>query len=203
MTEEEARETVRSLVEPPGFARLERFVALVIEENDRQNLIAHSTVSSIWNRHVLDSVQLLRWSGRPDGLWLDIGTGGGFPGLAVAAATDGETLLVEPRRLRADFLSKAAAEMGLYRTKVFAGKVEAVAAQATTISARAVAPMEKLLRASAHCATSGTRWLMLRGRLLPGEMAALARRSDLMFHVEQSASDFESSIVMADRRLVP
>jgi 16S rRNA (guanine527-N7)-methyltransferase len=200
VTEEEARAAVRSLVGSEGYARLERLAALVIGETERQNLIARSTVATIWNRHILDSVQLLRWVDGRDGLWLDIGTGGGFPGLAIAAATDGEVLLVEPRRLRATFLSNAVADLGLRKTAVTASKVETVTAKAAIISARAVAPIEKLLHGSIHCATSTTRWLMLRGRVLPGELAALARRSDLMFHVEQSVSDAESSIVIADRK---
>lgn len=199
MTEDEARATVRALVEPEGYRRLERLAALVTVENERQNLVARSTMATIWNRHILDSVQLLHWAGERGGLWLDVGTGGGFPGLAIAAATDREVMLVEPRRLRAAFLAEAAADLQLRRTSVAASKVETVNAESAIISARAVAPIEKLLRASAHCATSDTRWLMLRGQLLPDELAALVRRSDLMFHVEQSFSDPSSSIVIADR----
>jgi 16S rRNA (guanine527-N7)-methyltransferase len=196
VNEEEARETVRSLVDGDGFARLERLVALVLHETERQNLIARSTMAAIWNRHVFDSVQLLRLSDPGCGLWMDIGTGGGFPGLAVAAAQDSDVLLVEPRKLRAGFLANAVDWLGLRHTRVLPAKVEAAHLAAATISARAVAPVEKLLHAARHCATPTTRWLFLKGQLLPDELTTLEQRSGLMFHVEQSLSDPQSAVLV-------
>jgi 16S rRNA (guanine527-N7)-methyltransferase len=199
VSEEEAKERVRSLVDATGFTRLEQLVSLVLSENERQNLIARSTVAFVWSRHVLDSVQLLRWGDPRAGSWLDIGTGGGFPGLAVAAASNGETILVEPRRLRSAFLAAAVDCIGLTHSRVVTTKVEGLTAEAATISARAVAPVEKLLQAAGHCATPTTRWLFLRGRLPDGERQALARVPRLMFHVEQSLSDPESVVLIANR----
>ena len=58
----------------------------------------------MWQRHVLDSAQLLPLAANHDGLWVDVGTGAGFPGMIIALATDRPVALVEPRRMRAQFL---------------------------------------------------------------------------------------------------
>lgn len=199
MTEEEARERTREIVGPAAMARLEQLAGLVQAENERQNLIARSTVEALWSRHILDSAQLLLWADAGKGLWLDIGTGGGFPGLVIAAATDCEIVLSEPRRLRAAFLTYAAASLGLKRCRVAAVRVEQLSERAVHISARAVAPVEKLLQASAHCATADARWLLLRGRLTPEEQSSFDSSPDTMFHVEQSLTDPASSVVIARR----
>ena len=65
------------------MAKLAAFVELVKAEAERQNLISRSTLSSIWARHVVDSAQLASLAG-PEGGWLDVGTGAGFPGLVIA-----------------------------------------------------------------------------------------------------------------------
>lgn len=198
MTEEEAREAVRAIVGPAGIDRLEILVAMIVAENERQNLIARSTVPTIWTRHVLDSVQLISWAG--DGKpWLDIGTGGGFPGLAVAAVDDRPIVLVEPRKRRADFLAQVATNLMLGNVNVCHAAVERLDRQARVISARAVAPVEKLLQASSHCATAGTRWLLPRGQISAAEVDLLRRQTHMMFHVEQSLSDPASSVLIVER----
>src|SRR5215218_4704290 len=65
-------------------ALLERYVDLLLVENDHQNLIGKSTVAEIWDRHVADSAQLVRFAPRPDSSWLDIGSGAGLPGMVIA-----------------------------------------------------------------------------------------------------------------------
>ncbi|RZM32652.1 MAG: 16S rRNA (guanine(527)-N(7))-methyltransferase RsmG, partial [Sphingomonas sp.] len=130
----------------------------------------------------------------------DIGTGGGFPGLAVALVTPGRMVLVEPRRRRADFLSLCIARLGIGdRVTVEARKIESVKGTAQIISARAVASLQNLLRAASHCATTDTRWLLPRGRLDQDELAALREQWRFMFHVEQSVTSPESSIVVLDK----
>jgi len=197
VTEEEAREAVRGRVGPAALERIDAFAAMVIAENERQNLIAPATVPTIWSRHLLDSIQLLALP--PDGwsTWLDIGTGAGFPGMVVAAASDRPVTLVEPRRRRAEFLAGAAEALGLKHVRVLAQRVEQVEAKAQVISARAVAAMEKLLPAAVHCATTETTWVLPRGRLDTQELARLRLGWKGMFHVEPSITDDRSAIVVA------
>jgi 16S rRNA (guanine527-N7)-methyltransferase len=178
---------------PGSLDALDRFAALVTAENARQNLVAPSTVPAIWSRHIVDSLQLVDHA--PAGPWLDIGTGGGFPGLAVAIVRREPTLLVEPRRKRAEFLAAAARELGLDHVAVHTAKVESVQAKGAVVSARAVASIEALVQAARHVATRDTVWLLPRGRFDPAELEPL-RKHQPVFHVKQSVTDPASSILI-------
>jgi 16S rRNA (guanine527-N7)-methyltransferase len=195
MTEDEARDWVRGLVDGATFDRLARFIDLVVAENERQNLISPATVATIWERHVVDSLQLLTIVPANVGRWLDIGTGGGFPGMVLAIAGARPIMMVEPRRKRATFLSDCVAEFGLAEAQVAASKVEQVDWIADVITARAVASVEKLLLAAAHCATTSTRWLLPRGTVDVASLPALCARHHLVFHVKQSLTHPGSSII--------
>lgn len=113
MTEDEARDWATARFGAEAIGRLDHLAAIVTVESDQQNLIARSTLATIWSRHIVDSLQLAPLA--PDGGdWLDIGTGAGFPGLALAAVQpERRFVLVEPRRLRADFLRETAATLAL------------------------------------------------------------------------------------------
>ncbi|HEX8382770.1 MAG TPA: 16S rRNA (guanine(527)-N(7))-methyltransferase RsmG [Sphingomonas sp.] len=194
MTEEEARGWIVDRFDAEVLAKLERLVALVTDETARQNLVSPSTLAGIWSRHIVDSLQLVDLA-PADGAWLDIGTGGGFPGLAVAVVRDTAMHLVEPRRKRAVFLEEAAHILGLPHVHVHASKVESVTARAKTISARAVGSIAALVEAARHVASRDTVWLLPRGRVSPEELAGLPRYARV-FHVEQSLTDPDSQIVV-------
>lgn len=178
--------------------RLARFVDMVVAENNAQNLIAPSTIEVIWARHVLDSAQLVALA-PAGGTWLDIGTGGGFPGMVVAILRPAPMILVEPRRRRAAFLNRCANELGIYMyVNVVAANVETLAMEVDVISARAVASVEKLLHGASRCAMATTRWLLPRGVFAASDLDGVRQRWGGVFHVEQSLSNPESSILVAD-----
>src|SRR5687768_17459030 len=81
------------------FEKLERFAALLVEENYRQNLIGPGSEGKIWSRHILDGAQLLGLAGGEGG-WCDIGSGAGLPGMVIAILGGRPMTLNEPRRLR-------------------------------------------------------------------------------------------------------
>ena len=197
MTEDEARSWIGERYGVRAVSQLDLLVELVRAETANQSLIATSTLDRIWARHVMDSAQLVPLA-LTKGTWLDIGSGAGFPGLVAAVLRSEHTMLVEPRRLRASFLEQAARLLGLDDVEVIAAKVELVVQRATIISARAVAPVEKLLHAASGCATTTTRWLLPRGRTGAAELAQLRRRWGGQFHVEQSLTDDESTILVLD-----
>ena len=91
------------------FDRIAAYVALLREGAAQQNLIAPSTLETIWERHVLDSAQLVRFEPHPGASWADIGSGAGLPGVIIALLTEGPITLIEPRRLRAEFLGTSSA----------------------------------------------------------------------------------------------
>jgi 16S rRNA (guanine527-N7)-methyltransferase len=178
--------------------RLERLVALLSEENERQNLVAAASLAQVWQRHIADSAQLLvhvpRETSSP---WLDLGTGAGFPGLVVAALRpECEVLMVESRVRRAEWLERARIALGLERARVLGMKLEAVPdRKVCVISARAFAPLPRLLALSARFSTADTLWLLPKGRSAQQELDAESRFRH-MFHVEQSLTDPQAGIIV-------
>ena len=195
MTEDDATAFVRARFGATVEARLASFAAMVVAENADQNLIAPSTIDRMWSRHIVDSLQLVALA--PPGRWLDIGTGGGFPGLAVAIATDGPMMLVEPRKKRAAFLTDCIERLALSeRVTVVAARIASVTATADIISARAVGSIDSLLNWAHHCATPTTRWLLPRGKMDYPMLHAAEGKWRFMFHVEQSLTDAGSTILV-------
>ena len=181
------------------MARLDRLVELLTKENARQNLVSASSLMRVWQRHIADSAQLLRYVSREtaQSVWLDLGTGAGFPGLVVATIRpDWEVLLVESRPLRAQWLEAACAALGLASARVIGGRLEQVETRKVdVISARAFAPLERLLDLSARFSTSATIWLLPKGRSAAQELAELNGWNHA-FHVEQSLTDSAAGIVV-------
>lgn len=201
--EESARSFCAELTDQAGLFRLDQLAALVIDENGRQNLIAKASELTIWRRHLADSAQLLAFVPHGTAPWLDLGTGAGFPGLVVAAMRpDVEVVLVESRKRRVDWLIRAAEQLGLRKCRVEGRRLEHVETfSASAISARAFAPLAKLLALSARFSTQDTLWLLPKGRSAVQEVASLPPEVAHMFHVEQSLTDAEAGIVVGTGRL--
>lgn len=180
--------------------RLDAYVELLLDENERQNLVGKSTEADIWRRHIADSAQLVRLAPQPDSSWVDIGSGAGLPGLVIAILTDGPVTLVEPRKLRAGFLQRAVAALGLgARVEVVAAKAERISGTFDVITARAVAPVEVLLRISQHLSTDKTLWLLPKGKSAQSELEAARRAWQGDFRLEPSETSSEASILVASR----
>jgi 16S rRNA (guanine527-N7)-methyltransferase len=151
------------------FHHLERFAALLLAENERQNLIASNSIPDLWTRHILDGSQLLGLAGGP-GSWCDIGSGAGLPGLVIAILGGTPVTLIEPRRLRADFLRQAIDQLGLRDVTVSAKKVERVEGKFDFITARAVARLDKLFGMAWHLAHGETKWVLPKGESAQSEL---------------------------------
>lgn len=178
------------------FEKIEVYVALLREEAARQNLISASTLDHVWERHILDSAQLVRFEPRVGASWADIGSGAGLPGIVVACLVEGPVTLIEPRRLRAEFLHKVVEALRIDAT-IFAGKVERAEGEYEVITARAVARLGETLRISQHLSTIKTVWALPRGRSADAELVEARRAWQGVFHVEQSVTDADSGIVVA------
>ncbi|PAV74125.1 hypothetical protein WR25_15041 [Diploscapter pachys] len=135
---------------PDRVQRIAVFLDMVVAENDLQNLIAPSTIETIWVRHALDSAQLMFHVEQSAESWLDIGTGGGFPGMVVALLFDGKVTMVEPRKKRAAFLQACVDHLGIANADVMASKVEAVSGRSAMRQTRhALDPASRSDRAGA------------------------------------------------------
>jgi 16S rRNA (guanine527-N7)-methyltransferase len=175
--------------------KLLAYAALLQEESQLQNLIAASTIDDLWTRHILDSAQLVRFEPSGGASWIDIGAGAGLPGIVVACVVEGPVTLVEPRRLRAEFLHKACERLRISPV-IEQRKVERVAGQFDVITARAVAALPELLKISAHLSTRKTRWILPKGRRAEDELAQARRSWHGRFHVERSFTDDDSFIIV-------
>lgn len=178
--------------------RLDLFVRMVRDENARQNLVSRASLDRIWLRHIADSAQLLRFAPGKGASWVDLGSGAGFPGMVVATLHEGPVTLIEERRLRADFLSRAAERMGL-NVEVIGSKVERLDPRPfDAISARAFAPLPKLLDLATRFSTGKTVWILPKGRNAQSELEALGGSWQGSFRLEASLTDPEAQIIVAE-----
>jgi 16S rRNA (guanine527-N7)-methyltransferase len=175
------------------FEKLEAYIAHLKEESASQNLVSAASLDNVWERHILDSAQLVRFEPRRGASWVDIGSGAGLPGIVIAV--EGPVTLVDPRRLRADFLHKVADSLRL-SAKVICAKAERVEGSYEVITARAVAKLDEFLRISQHLSTRKTVWALPKGRSGPKELVEARRAWQGTFHVERSVTDNDSWIVI-------
>jgi 16S rRNA (guanine527-N7)-methyltransferase len=188
-------EVARRDVSRETFEKLDAYAALLREESRRQNLISTSTLDHLWERHILDSAQLVRFEPHRRASWVDIGSGAGLPGIVIACLVVGPVTMVEPRRLRAEFLHRVCESLGLSAT-VLPGRSERAGGKYDVITARAVANLAKLLEISAHLSTRKTTWVLPKGRSAEHELAEAQQAWQGAFHVERSVTDSESRIVV-------
>lgn len=130
--------------------RLKTYAALLEKWNPAINLVAPSTLSSLWTRHFQDSAQIFDLSPKEVGKWCDMGAGGGFPGLIVAILAherdpDRNTICIESDMRKATFLRTVVRETGV-KASIISERIEAVAPSgADVVSARALASLAELL----------------------------------------------------------
>src|SRR5216684_6658447 len=173
-------------------ARLDRFVDLLLVWQGRTNLISPSTIPSLWTRHVADSLQLLQLAettplraeeGRVGGVWLDLGSGGGFPGIVLACAladVPGTQIhLIESNMKKASFLREAVRETkvpGIVHAARIEALVPVLGAVADYVTARAVAPLPDLFEMIAPFLKKGAKALLLKGQDLDIELTNATKR---------------------------
>ncbi len=151
------------------FERLIQFERLFVEWNSRINLVSSSNLNHLWDRHIADSAQLLRWVDQ--GVrWLDVGSGGGFPGLIVAIMTmdqpESRFHLVESNQKKAAFLRRVSSQLGVAAT-IHACRVETLHDRLSgldIITARAVTNLAGLLSLARPWLQSGAKALFQKGR---------------------------------------
>lgn len=179
------------------YLSLEKYGEILTRGNDQQNLISRSSLASLWERHILDSAQLARLEPAPGSSWADVGSGAGLPGIVIALLVAGPVLLIEPRRLRAEFLLQAVVDLGLSdRVAIAPFKAEKVVGQFDVITARAVASLDKLLGISTHLSTGKTRWVLPRGRGARSELAEARLRWHCDWESMPSRTDPDSEILV-------
>lgn len=179
--------------------RLERYVAILVEWNARINLISAGTIPQIWERHVADSFQISGLAPEDWLSWLDLGSGGGFPGLVVAASISGESRkslrLVESDARKVAFLNAAIRQTGVPATAI-RSRIEALPSlRSDVISARALAPISKLLGYAERHTHSRSICLFHKGRTVHKEIEEAQGEWRFSHRLHQSVTSSDSFIV--------
>jgi 16S rRNA (guanine527-N7)-methyltransferase len=194
-------EDVTGPVSRETFDNLKVFEVEFRRWSARINLAAPSTLPELWTRHVLDSAQILRLAPQATS-WLDIGSGGGFPGAVVAillkGAAGAHVSLVESNRKKAAFLQTVLGRLGAPAT-VHALRIEDAPArirQPQVITARALAALPDLLRLTAPWTSRGARALFHKGRDYRAELAISAH--DWTFDLIEHRSTIDAESVILD-----
>lgn len=158
---------------PGQVADLQRFLDLLGDWNERMNLVGPATLPQFWSRHAWDSAQLLALA--PDAhTWADLGAGAGFPGLVLAIllkdVADARVHLVESMAKRCRFLSEVVDELAL-PAQVINARAEDVKLKVDVVTARAVAPLSRLLGYAQPFMVRGAAALFLKGQDAEAEIA--------------------------------
>jgi 16S rRNA (guanine527-N7)-methyltransferase len=165
---------------------LDRFAALLLRWNRTVNLISRGDEPHLWERHIADSLQLLPFLTPAPGRAIDIGAGGGFPGLILALASGVHFDLIEADHRKSAFLREAARVTGA-PVSVHSARIEAAAVEpAPLITARACAPLSRLLDMSARLLSIGGQCLFLKGENAATELTHAATKWQM--HVERIPS---------------
>lgn len=173
--------------------RLICYADLLAKWQTRINLVSTATLPDLWRRHMLDSAQLARYA-PAGGRWVDMGSGAGFPGLVLAILGVGEVHLVESDARKCAFLREAA-RVTETRITLWPRRIETVPPLAAdVISARALAPLDRLLAWAAPHRHTHTIHLFPKGREAEGELTAVPGRDTLEVERHVSASDPAATI---------
>ena len=183
-------------------ARLDRFVALLLKWQEITHLIAPSTVPNLWTRHIADSLQLLDLAPQAK-IWVDLGTGGGFPGLVIACALHrgaGRLVhLVESSTKKAAFLREAVAAtespavVHAVRMEKF---VESFVSGADIVTARAVSPLSLLLGQCLPLLQRGALGVFPKGQDVEAELTEASKCWKIAADLVPSRTDPKARIVM-------
>lgn len=186
---------------PTQMAELEQFLEMLRAGNAVMNLVGPATLPDFWNRHAWDSAQLFRLA--PHAVtWADLGAGAGFPGLVLAIlGKDREGFhvhLVESMAKRCRFLTQVVEALDLPAT-VHNERAENLALHVDIVTARACAPLHRLLGYARPYLQDGAQGLFLKGQDVVADMSEAARHWEYEADVVPSLSDERGRIVRVRR----
>lgn len=179
------------------LAQIEQLQAMLVDWNGRINLVSDASLADFWRRHALDSAQLLKLAPAAR-TWVDIGAGAGFPGLVLAILLQPEVgarvHLVESVAKKCRFLEAVVEALAL-PARVHNDRAEALAIKADIVTARAVAPLPRLLEFARPYLALGATGLFLKGRGADAEIAEARLRWRFACEVTPSLSDPEGRVL--------
>jgi 16S rRNA (guanine527-N7)-methyltransferase len=182
--------------------RLDRFVEHFLKWQRVVQLVAPSTLNTLWTRHIADSLQIL-----PDledaKEVVDVGSGGGFPGLVLSIAAPSKKFhLIESDTRKASFLREAA-RVSNSSAEVYAERVESVAKRISTgihmVTARAFAPLPKLLELTEPFLVGGAKAVFLKSQDIDDELTTAAKSWNVNYQLRNSLTDPRGRILQINK----
>jgi 16S rRNA (guanine527-N7)-methyltransferase len=185
--------------------RLDRFLDLLREWQAKTNLVAPSTLPNLWTRHVSDSLQLLTIAPSAK-IWVDLGSGGGFPGMVLACALGGTpgamVHLVERNAKKAAFLREALRitnSPGMVHLAEIGDTVDRITGPVDCVTARAVAPLNQLIAFAEPLVRRGAKALFLKGQDVEVELTEATKYWNIKPHLHSSRTGGHGWIVELDQ----
>ena len=192
-------------VSPATEARLDRYVALLLEWQAKTNLVAPSTLPQLWTRHIADSLQLIDLAPTAK-IWADFGSGGGFPGVVLACAladtAGAQVHLVERNAKKAAFLREAVRITSAAATVHLAGiedSVDRIGGRVDCVTARALAPLHQLVGFAEPFVSGGAKALFLKGQDVEAELTEATKYWNINPRLHSSRTGGHGWIVELDR----
>ncbi len=186
-------------------ARLDRYVDLLVEWQAKTNLVAPSTLPNLWTRHISDSLQLLSLAPSAK-TWVDLGSGGGFPGVVLACAlaeTPAANIhLIERNAKKAAFLREAirvTSAIGTVHLADIGDSVERIAGPIDCVTARALAPLHQLIGFAEPLVGKGAKALFLKGQDVEAELTEATKYWNIKPRLHSSRTGGHGWIVELDR----
>lgn len=177
------------------IAKLKQYENLVKEWNNRFNLVSKSSVEELWNRHIIDSLQLVQFIKNTDKILYDFGSGAGFPAIVVAIVAEQlfpnlQVNLVESIGKKATFLNTVKTELNLQNVEVLHNRIENLKSEPSDIiSSRALAALPKLLEYAKPFCAKNTRLIFPKGAIWEEEVKAAKEKWNFDYEVVQSITD--------------
>ena len=178
------------------FARLERYAEMLVEWNQKFNLVSASTIPTMWSRHFMDSAQLMGFAPHEAKVFVDMGSGAGFPGLVLSILGAPEMHLIESTGKKVNFLRAVIDELKLKAT-VHQKRIEDVRdIKADIITARALGSLDELFRMAQNKLKTETICLFLKGRSVAEELTESQKKWKFVFDKSASISDPSGSVLV-------
>ncbi len=174
---------------------LEELVLLLLQENEKFNFIGKSTVDNVWERHILDSAQLLKFIDNKNARFADFGTGAGFPGMVLSILALREIHLVEKAFRKCEFLRRIKL-FSKNRVFVHQSKLEELNnLEFDCVVSRALAPLDKLLGYMEKFLKKDGYCLFLKGKNLPQEIELAKQSFSFEYELHPSMTSVDSNII--------
>jgi len=182
------------------ISKLSIFHDELLRFNKKYNLISRSTESDVWNRHILDSAQLVKYIDFEDGKSLaDMGSGGGFPGIILAIFNKNfkfHVKLYEKSNIKCDFLENVKNKLNL-SYEIF-GRYQEEQIHSEYVVSRAFKKLDEILRISREIIKVNHKLIVLKGKNAENEINKLQQPLEFIYKLEKSITDIDSQILIVD-----